>query len=143
MNDLCGSCVHERLSNRFDALARGIYPLSDERLPEVFESNQLSCEVDVNVRISTLTIRMSSRCIYLFVFLKKLRELQRDLGEIGHKKKSATRPDEIDELIRKHDVNIMNIDGHVVNHDEYVVFYYSSLRENVVNDVVARAVTKR
>jgi hypothetical protein len=34
---------------RFDALSRGVYPLSDERLPEVFESNRLSCEVDVNV----------------------------------------------------------------------------------------------
>lgn len=36
--------------SRFDALAQGIYPLSDEKLPEVFQSDRLSCEVDVNVR---------------------------------------------------------------------------------------------
>lgn len=36
---------------RFDALSHGVYPLSDERLPEVFESNKLSCEVDVNVSL--------------------------------------------------------------------------------------------
>ena len=39
-----------RLFYRFDALSRGIYPLSDEKLPEVFESDKLSCEVDVEVR---------------------------------------------------------------------------------------------
>ncbi|CAF1360156.1 unnamed protein product [Adineta steineri] len=69
------------LARKFDALTRGVYPLSDERLPEVFESNRLSCDVDIN----------------------SLRELQKDLGELGHKKKSATRPEEIDQLLEKYD----------------------------------------
>ncbi|CAF0867117.1 unnamed protein product [Adineta ricciae] len=69
------------LARKFEALSRGIYPLSDERLPEVFESNRLSCEVDVNT----------------------LRELQKDLGELGHKKKSETKPEEIDQLLKKYD----------------------------------------
>ncbi|CAF3384052.1 unnamed protein product [Rotaria sp. Silwood1] len=73
------------LARKFDALSRGIYPLSDERLPEVFESNRLSCEVDVNT----------------------LRELQKDLGELSHKKKSVTRPEEIEELLEKYDVNLI------------------------------------
>ncbi|CAF2199482.1 unnamed protein product [Rotaria magnacalcarata] len=70
------------LARKFDALSRGIYPLSDERLPEVFESNRLSCEVDVNT----------------------LREFQKDLGELGHKKKSKTKPEEIDQLLEKYDI---------------------------------------
>jgi len=69
------------LSRKFDALSRGVYPLSDEKLPEVFESNKLSCEVDVDT----------------------LREFQKDLGELGHKKKSATRPEEIEQLLEKYD----------------------------------------
>ncbi|UJR35646.1 hypothetical protein I4U23_028396 [Adineta vaga] len=68
------------LARKFEALARGIYPLSDERLPEVFESNKLSCEVDVNT----------------------LQEFQKDLGVLSHKKKSATRPEEIDQLLEKY-----------------------------------------
>ncbi|CAF0719841.1 unnamed protein product [Rotaria sordida] len=69
------------LARKFDALSRGIYPLSDERLPEVFESNRLSCEVDINT----------------------LRELQKDLGELSHKKKNATHPEEIEQLLEKYD----------------------------------------
>jgi len=69
------------LARKFDALSRGVYPLSDERLPEVFESNRLSCEVNVNT----------------------LRELQKDLGELGHKRKTATHPEEIEQLLEKYD----------------------------------------
>jgi len=68
------------LARKFDALGRGIYPLNDEKLPEVFESTKLSCEVDVD----------------------NLRGLQKDLGELGHKKKSATKPEEIDQLLEKY-----------------------------------------
>jgi len=80
------SCKQKRrkqiyeLARKFDALSRGIYPLSDERLPEVFESNRLAFEPD----------------------MKSLRELQKDLGELGHKKKSDTRPEEIDQLLEKY-----------------------------------------
>ena len=87
--------------SRFEALSRGVYPLSDERLPEVFESNRLSCEVDVNVREhQRLFFFTGTR----FFFVQNLRELQKDLGELGHKKKSATRPEEVDELLEKYDV---------------------------------------
>ena len=56
--------------------------MNDEKLPEVFESTKLSCEVDVD----------------------NLRGLQKDLGELGHKKKSATKPEEIDQLLEKYNV---------------------------------------
>lgn len=86
---------------RFDALSRGIYPLNDERLPEVFESNKLSCEVDVNVCLLKSWIILFD----VFIFHQTLRELQKDLGELGHKKKSQTRPEEIDQLLEKYDVS--------------------------------------
>jgi len=69
------------LARKFDALSRGIYPLSDEKLPEVFESDKLSCEVDV----------------------ENLKQLQQELGELGHKKKRETRPEEIDALLEKYE----------------------------------------
>ena len=56
---------------RFEALSRGIYPLSDEKLPEVFQSDQLSCEVDVNVS-SDRTISHSNVLLLLFLDFTRL-----------------------------------------------------------------------
>ena len=39
-----------------------------------------------------------------YEFVQTLRELQKDLGELGHKKKSETKPEEIDQLLKKYDV---------------------------------------
>lgn len=47
---------------------------------------------------------MNSR-LNLLLFYQTLRELQKDLGEISHKKKSETKPEEIEQLLEKYDVS--------------------------------------
>lgn len=103
-------------SRRFEALSRGIYPLNDEKLPEVFGSTKLSCEVDVD----------------------KLQELQKELGELGHKKKSATKPEEIDELLEKYNVNIFLFKFSIL-----IRSFFFSPWKNVERDTVEKRLQRK
>ncbi|CAF1438767.1 unnamed protein product, partial [Didymodactylos carnosus] len=70
------------LAKKFDVLSRGIYPLYDMKVPAVFASEQEAFDLDI----------------------KSLRELHREVGEICHKKKSERNPEEIEEILKKHNI---------------------------------------
>jgi len=68
------------LAKKFDALARGLYPLTDDVVPAVFASEKAAFIKEI----------------------QSLKELHRDVDELSKKKKSKTTPEEIEAVLKKH-----------------------------------------